>query len=376
MTETTWNDLIELLETGHAAQASDMILVAGSPPCVYVHGSLRRLEGPVLSDKDIDRLLGTVLGEERREQLKRRRDLDFSLNLPQGGRCRANIHYQRRSLAAAFRYVPDRVPTLEELSLPPVLKALAQLPQGFVLVTGATGQGKSTTLAAMINHVNSSTGKHIITLEDPIEFSFRHGQSLIEQRDIGEDSPSFSCALRHILRQKPEVILVGEMRDQETIATAMTAAETGHLVLGTLHTSSAAGAIERIVDMFEGRQQHQIRVQLAHALEAVVSQVLVEDLEKPGLVPVCEILIATPAVRRAIRDSDTHLVPNMIETGSTHGMQTMDQALVERFRQGRISRQQAVTRLTNMNMIDALDGPQRAVSRTAPPSARPARVGR
>jgi len=240
-----------------------------------------------------------------------------------------NIHRQRGSYAAAIRFVNTEIPSFEQLGLPNKLAELAQLPRGLVLVTGATGSGKSTTLAAMIEHMNHRFERHIITLEDPIEFLFTHDRCVIEQREIGQDSPSFIDALRYVVRQKPDVILVGEMRDRETIATALTASETGHLVLGTLHTSSAAQTIERIIDVFQPEHQPQIRVQLANTLRAVVCQVLLGRDDRPGMVPALEILISTPAIRRTIRDGETHLIPGMIETGQKFGMCMLDRSLAD-----------------------------------------------
>jgi twitching motility protein PilT len=309
---------------------------------------------PQLSSAEVEKLLEPLLDEDRRARLAQHKDLDFSLDLPHSGRCRVNIHYQRGSLALAIRFVPEEIPTVESLRLPPIINRLARQPQGLVLITGATGQGKSTTLAAMLDFINCHFGRHIITLEDPVEFRFCNKRSVIEQREVGEDTPNFASALRHVLRQAPDVIMVGEMRDQETIAAAITAAETGHLVLGTLHTMTAAGAVERVVDIFEGRQQQQIRVQLAHTLQAVVSQILFRDQSTDGLVPACEILMATSGVRRAIRDNETHLISGMIETGSTHGMQTMDQAIIELVAQKCISTQEAIPRLMSQKSRELL----------------------
>lgn len=347
-------DLAKILEIGQQEKASDLILVAGSPPCFYVNGAMVSLESPPLSAAQIDQLLAPMLDPTRLAKLNERKDLDFSIDLPRSGRCRVNIHYQRGTLACAVRFVPKRIPSIEELNLPPILNRLAELPQGLVLVTGATGHGKSTTLSAMLHHINQNYGRHIITLEDPIEFRFSNLKSVVEQREIGEDTPSFASALRHVLRQKPDVIMVGEMRDQETIATAITAAETGHLVLGTLHTMSASSAVERVVDIFEGRQQQQVRIQFAHTLQAVVSQILFMDRLESGLIPACEILVATSAVRRAIRDNETHLIPGMIEIGSAHGMQAMDQAILEWVARKRISAADALPRLTSQKSRELL----------------------
>ncbi len=354
-------NLMRLLETGQQRSASDLLLVAGSPPCYYVNGSLELLDAPELNAAEVEQLLEPLLDEDRAEpaggrraRLARHRDLDFSLDLSNSGRCRVNIHYQRGSLALAVRFVPREIPTIEALHLPSIISRLARLPQGLVLITGATGHGKSTTLAAMLDFINHHFSRHIITLEDPIEFRFSNKRSVIEQREIGEDTPNFASALKHVLRQAPDVIMVGEMRDQETIAAAITAAETGHLVLGTLHTMTAAGAVERVVDIFEGRQQQQIRIQLAHTLQAVVSQILFRDQSSEGQVPACEILMATSGVRRAIRDNETHLISGMIETGSTYGMQTMDQAIIDWVAQKRISIQDAIPRLLSQKSRELL----------------------
>ena len=340
-------NVMQLLEIGDQKSASDLILVAGSPPCFYIDGSMAPLERPELTAGQIEQLMAPLLDEERTARLRKNQDIDFSIDLPHSGRCRVNVHYQRGTLAAAVRFVPKTIPSIEELNLPAMLYHLAHLPAGLVLVTGATGHGKSTTLSAMLHHINQSSSRHIITMEDPIEFRFSNDKSVIEQREVGIDTPSFASALRHVLRQKPDVIMVGEMRDQETISAAITAAETGHLVFGTLHTMSAAGAVERVVDIFEGRQQQQIRIQFAHTLQAIVAQILFKDQLGAGLIPACELLVATSGVRRAIRDNEAHLIPGMIETGSTQGMLTMDQSIVDLVAQKRISVADAVPRLVS-----------------------------
>ncbi len=366
------DNLMNLLEIGQHKAASDLILVAGSPPCFYINGSMVLLDSPELTSPQIEQLLAPLLDEARLARLQKHKDLDFSIDLSRSGRCRVNIHYQRGTLAMAVRFVPKDIPSTEELNLPPILNRFARLPQGLVLVTGATGHGKSTTLSAMLNHINQNRSRHIITLEDPIEFRFANDQSVIEQREIGQDTPSFASALRHVLRQKPDVIMVGEMRDQETISTAITAAETGHLVLGTLHTMSAASAVERVVDIFEGRQQQQVRIQFAHTLQAVVSQILFKDQAGPGLIPACEILVATPGVRRAIRDNEAHLIPAMIETGSAQGMRTMDQSIIEWVAQKRISTPDALVRLLGKKSRELL-GCDESIDRDIPipPPAHP-----
>lgn len=364
--------LAELLTFGYRAGASDLILVAGSPPCVYIRGDMNLLGLPELTPKEIEDLLLPMLTEDQKKRLEKELDLDFSFGLPNIGRCRGNIHRQRETLAAAFRFIPTKVPSIEDLNLPPIVYEMAQFQQGLILVTGATGVGKSSTLAAILNYINEHFSKHVITLEDPIEFIFSHRKSLIEQREIGEDSPSFASALRHVLRQKPDVILVGEMRDAETISTAITAAETGHLVFATLHTMSAPQAVERIVDSFEGRQQQQVRIQLAHTLQAVTAQLLFKDQQGEGMVPACEVLIATPAIKRAIRDNETHLIPGMVETGSKFGMQTMEHSVNQWIAQGRVSPEEAELRLGSRNgnqLLSTEEGDQ------AMPQAVPAVVG-
>lgn len=375
MKDVPYGNLIELLEIGERLKASDLILVAGSPPCFYINGTMEPLACAELKAADIEALFRPVMTEAQTARLKEQLDLDFSIDLPQAGRYRVNVHYQRGTMAAAMRYIPRGIPSLEDLNLPPILQEFAMLPQGLILITGATGDGKSTTLAAMLNFVNRRCGKHIITLEDPIEFRFHNEKSVIEQREIGLDTPNFSLALRHVLRQKPDVILVGELRDHETVATAITAAETGHLVMGTLHTMSAATAINRIVDIFEGRQQQQIRTQLAHTLQATVSQVLFKDQGGAGRIPACEILVCTGAVRRCIRDNETHLIPGMIETGTSSGMQTLDQAIVHLVAHNRVAPIDALPRLQSAKAIELVSARQRAARNAPiPPPAQQARV--
>ncbi len=345
-------NLDELLRQARAAKASDLILVAGKPPSVYVHGHLRPLVEECLTQQALDTMLHRLLTEQQRAKLDKTGDADFSHGSPGIGRARVNVHRQRGSCAAAFRFINTEIPSLEQLNLPAKLSELAQLPRGLVLVTGATGSGKSTTLAAMIEYINQRFEKHVITLEDPIEFLFEHRCCVIEQREIGDDSPTFASALRHVVRQKPDVILVGEMRDRETIATALTAAETGHLVLGTLHTNSAAQTIERVIDVFDGGHQPQIRVQLANTLNAVICQTLLPREGEPGMVPAVEMMVMTPAVRRAIRDNETHLLPGIIETGQKFGMCTLDQALAQLVAAGRISAELARAHASDPEKIE------------------------
>jgi twitching motility protein PilT len=345
-----------LIEQARTAGASDLILVAGKMPCIYVHGLMKPLGEQILSAEVLERLLHGFMNEPQKTQLHENGDVDFAYGNSKLGRCRVNVHKQRGSAAAAIRFVSDRIPSFEELQLPGRLVDLAQLPRGLVLVTGSTGSGKSTTLAAMIEYMNQHFERHIITLEDPVEYIFSHNRCVIEQREIGEDSPSFAQALRHVVRQKPDVILVGEMRDHETIGTALTASETGHLVLGTLHTSSASQTIDRIIDVFDPAHQPQIRTQLANTLRAVICQTLLTREDKPGLVPALEIMMMTPAIRRAIRDGETHLVPGMIETGHKFGMCTLDMSLAAAVAAGRVSIDSARSKATDVEKLDRLLG--------------------
>jgi twitching motility protein PilT len=347
-------NLDELLKAARDAGASDLILVAGKPASVYIDGQLSGLDETVLTNDAVERLLCGFLNEHQRALLAETGDADFSYGAAAFGRVRANVHRQRGSWAAAIRFINTRIPTFEELRLPSKLAELAQLPRGMVLVTGSTGSGKSTTLAAMIEYINDRFEKHVITLEDPIEYLFTHRRCVIEQREIGQDSPSFASALRHVVRQKPDVILVGEMRDRETIATALTASETGHLVLGTLHTSSAAQTVERIIDVFDSGHQPQIRVQLANTLRAVVCQTLLRCGRGAGMAPALEIMTMTPAIRRAIRESETHLIPGMIETGQKFGMCTLDQSLSELVAAGTVSLDTARAKAVDPDKLERL----------------------
>jgi len=343
--------------------ASDLILVAGTAPGIYVHGQLQTLNSQVLTDTDLNNLLEGFMSPNQRDCLAQTGDTDFACSFPEIGRVRVNIHRQRGSLAAAFRFFSAEIRTFQELHLPAKLTELAALPRGLVLVTGATGSGKSTTLAAIIQYMNNTSERHIITLEDPIEFLFSHKRCVIQQREIGRDSPSFAQALRHVVRQKPDVILVGEMRDRETIATALTASETGHLVLGTLHTNTAAHTLERIIDLFEAAQQAQIRTQLANTLQAVICQTLLPRRNAPGMIPAIEMMTMTPAVRRAIRDQETHLIPGMIETGNKSGMIALDRALANLVDAGAIAEQSAMAKAIDPEKLAKLIG--RTKSQTA-----------
>lgn len=327
--------LKEVMELG----ASDLHITVGIKPTVRVHGDLMELDYPKLLPEDTEFLCNQVLSGNHREVFKDQGEVDLSYTYSGLGRFRVNVYKQRNSMAMALRSIPTEVPTLEQLQLPDILHTLANKRRGVILVTGPTGSGKSTSLAAMINYINKTRKEHIITLEDPIEYLHRHNQSMINQREIGSDSKSFSNSLRAALRQDPDVILVGEMRDLETISTALTAAETGHLVLATLHTIGAAKTIDRIIDVFPPYQQQQIRVQLASVVEGIISQQLIQTANKKGRVPALEIMVATPAIRNLIREGKTHQIQSSIQTGASLGMESMDKSLVNLYKQGVISRE-------------------------------------
>ncbi|MHC4985535.1 MAG: type IV pilus twitching motility protein PilT [Planctomycetota bacterium] len=334
--------LDEMFDMVLERKASDIVLVPGAPPVIWVAGRMHPLDEAKLTGEDIEALFFPAMSDAHKANLDRDGDADFSVGRPDVGRFRINLHRQRGTLSAAVRHVPSQIPSAADLKLPPKLLELADLPNGLVLVCGGTGVGKSTTLAAMLEYINQSYAYHIITLEDPVEFTFNHKRSVFEQREIGTDCPSFASALRHVVRQKPDVIFVGEMRDLETMSAALTAAETGHLVLASLHTSAADEAINRIVDVFSGDRQVQIRVQLADTLRGVICQTLLHDETDGGLVPAIECMMATQAVKRAIRDRQTHLLRGIIETGSAAGMCLMDGSIAQLVKQGRVSQADAM----------------------------------
>lgn len=324
-------------------RASDLLFVAGWPPTFNVAGHWAPSEWGDLSEADIRNWLSVVFTEAQKQKFATVCDVDFALRLPGMGRFRVNAHVQSQEAAVAIRAIPSDVPQLADLGLPEDAARLAGYPNGLVLVTGGAGHGKSTTLAALINQLNETRACHIITLEDPVEFEFPRGLAVIEQREIGIDSPNFASALRHVVRQRPDVILIGEMRDLETIATALTAAETGHLVLASLHTNGAVQALARIIDVFPAAQQQHVRTQVAASLRAIMCQVLLPTKDGRGRVPAAELLFATDAVRRAIRDNETHLIHGIIETGRNSGMITLEQSLANRAKSGQLD--PAVARL-------------------------------
>jgi twitching motility protein PilT len=335
-------DITELLKLTVEYKASDLHIVVGRPPSIRVDGRIVNLEQPPLTAADTRRLIYGILTDIQKQKFEEHKDLDFSLSISNMARFRVNAHFQRGSVAAAFRLIMNEIRSYEELGLPrKVCDYFTSRHNGFVLVTGPTGSGKSTTLAAMIDRINSEQPKHIITAEDPIEYIHSHKMCLVEQREINEDTPSFSAALKYAMRQDPDVILVGEMRDLETIQMAITAAETGHLVFSTLHTVDVQQTMDRMIDVFPPHQQEQIRMMLAGVLEGVLCQRLLPR-QRGGRVAAMEILIGTDAIRNMIREGKTHQIPAFLDAGAQYGMQTMDKALLELYRKGHISRDEAL----------------------------------
>ncbi|MGD0135568.1 MAG: PilT/PilU family type 4a pilus ATPase [Bryobacteraceae bacterium] len=337
------DSLDQLLMYAVKQTASDLLLIAGAPVTLRIGGELSKPGGSPLEAEDTRSLLLPVLTPAQTQELQRNRSVDLCFHRQGIGRFRANIHYQRGTLAGSLRLLPEKVPTLESLNLPPLLRRLSEARQGLVLVTGPTGCGKSSTLAALLDLVNSHRHDHVVTIEDPVEFLHSNRQSIIEQIEVGRDAPDFASSVRSILRQNPDVILVGEMRDPETIATVLTAAETGHLVLSTLHTNDTSQAVSRILDSFPAANQAQIRQQFSLALLAVVAQQLLPG-EKGARYPAVEILMASSGVRSLIRKAEDHQLYSAISTGRGEGMITMEQSLAEMVRTGRISRETAAAR--------------------------------
>jgi twitching motility protein PilT len=334
--------LDDILRTAHENDASDVHLISGHPPMMRVHTVITPMDYPVITPESARRMFEHMATPEQIASFDTQKDVDFSYEVPGLGRYRVNAHMQRQAVGLAMRTIKTKVPPLANLNLPEVISRLTYLPRGLVLVTGDTGSGKSTTLAAMIEAMNTRYRKHIITLEDPVEYAFASNKSVIEQRELGADMPTFASALKHALRQDPDIILVGEMRDLETTALAITAAETGHLVLSTLHTVNASQTVERIIDMYPANEQNQIRSMLANTLQAVVSQTLFSRVDVPGMVPAVEVLLCTPAVRNIIRESRTFEIPNVIETNRAIGMCSLDASITELYFNGMVSREDAI----------------------------------
>ena len=341
----------QIVDEGLKRVASDIHITVGIPPNLRINGALIHLGDKPLSPSDTEELVKQTLSERQFEVLKDKGEVDFSYASPGKGRFRVNAYIQRGSYGMALRIIPLEIPTMQQLGLPSVISDLTRLPRGLILVTGPTGSGKSTTLATMIDQINRERNVHIMTLEDPIEYLHRHQKSIVNQREIGSDSQSFSSALRGALRQDPDVILVGEMRDLDTISIAITAAETGHLVLSTLHTLGAAKTIDRIIDVFPPYQQQQVRVQLASVIQAVISQQLLPKADGKGRVAAHEIMIATPAIRNLIREDKIHQIDTSIQTGGKFRMQTMDSSLVDLYNRGLIRKDIALTQAVNQEEI-------------------------
>jgi len=333
--------------------ASDIHLTAGVPPEIRVDGRLIRTNYDPLRPEDVHRLTYEILTDQQIVRFEETRELDFSYGVVGLGRFRVNLYMQRGCIAAAFRMIPSTIPSFQQLGLPPILSEIANRNSGLVLVTGPTGCGKSTTQACMINHINHTRECHIVTIEDPIEYLHSHKKAMINQRELGLDTLSFGAALRAVLREDPDVILIGEMRDLETISTALTLAETGHLVFGTLHTRNAPQTIDRLVDVFPPHQQDQIRVLLAHTLEAIIAQQLLPR-NGFGRVPAVEILLANSAIRNLVRDAKTHQIYSLIETSAQQGMQTMDRALADLVRRTLVSRVEAAARAVDQDNFNRL----------------------
>jgi twitching motility protein PilT len=340
-------EIHDLLLLSIKKKASDLHLTNGEPPILRIDGTIHRTELATLYNQDLKKMIYSVLTNPQKEMFERDLELDFSLALPGLDRFRVNIHLQRSSVEAAFRRVPLAIPTMDELGLPHIIKELARRPNGLVLVTGPTGMGKTTTLAAMIDLINNEKECLIICIEDPIEFLHTNKKSIIKQREVYSDTRSFAEALRHALRQDPNVIVVGEMRDLETISTALTAAETGHLVLATLHTPDAPQTVERIIDVFPPHQQQQVKLQLADSLQAVISQLLLPKANSVGRVLATEIMIGTAGIRNLIREQEIEQIPTLMQTGSQYGMKTMDKSLKELFQQGMVTLDMAMSKVKN-----------------------------
>ncbi len=337
----------DLLRMVVQRDASDLHLRAGEPPILRIHGDLKRTDLPRLTAEDVKNLLYAILNEERRQRFERDKELDLSYEVPGLARFRVNMFWQQRCVGAALRLIPFRIRTIDELMMPPAVKDLAMRPRGLFLVTGPTGSGKSTSLAAMIDHINTHKRCHIMTIEDPIEYMHHDKLSIINQRELGVDTHSFADALRHVMRQNPDVILVGEMRDLETIHLAITAAETGHLVMSTVHTQDAPQTIDRIVDVFPPEQQQQIRMQLSVVLVGVLSQTLLPNAQGTGRVAAFELMVATPSVRNLIREGKTHQLYMDIQTGAEYGMQTLDSCLLNLVRKGLVDFEDAIAKASN-----------------------------
>ncbi|MBT9523231.1 MAG: type IV pilus twitching motility protein PilT [Dechloromonas sp.] len=346
-------DITELLAFSVKNKASDLHLSSGLPPMIRVHGDVRRINLPAMEHKDVHGMVYDIMNDGQRKIYEETLECDFSFEIPNLARFRVNAFNQHRGAGAVFRTIPSKVLTLEELNCPKIFKEISEYPRGIVLCTGPTGSGKSTTLAAMVNHVNENDYGHILTVEDPIEFVHESKKCLINQREVGPHTLSFANALRSALREDPDVILVGEMRDLETIRLALTAAETGHLVFGTLHTSSAAKTVDRVVDVFPAAEKEMVRSMLSESLRAVISQTLLKTKDGTGRVAAHEIMIGTPAIRNLIRENKIAQMYSAIQTGQNFGMQTLDQNLIDLVRRNVVSSAEARFRAANKDAFPA-----------------------
>ena len=344
----------DLLQLVVSEGSSDLHLRVGVPPVIRVHGILHRVEGPPLNPDDSEELMRSITSEDHIQHVRERGGADFGFAFGELARFRVSVFKEKGNFASVLRQIPTKLLKLEDIGLPPSVRELLYKPRGLVLVTGPTGSGKSTTLASMINVINEERDEaHIVTIEDPIEFYHKHKKAIVTQREIHVDVPSFAEALRRVLRQDPDIILVGEMRDLETIDAAVTAAETGHLVFGTLHTTGAAKTIDRLVNAFPTNQQEQIRIQLSTVLQAVISQLLIPRIDKPGRVAVFEIMINTPSVAALIRDNKTFRLNSDIQTGAKYGMVTLDGFLIDKYMAGMIAREEVITKSQDPVTIQA-----------------------
>ncbi|HEX8341628.1 MAG TPA: type IV pilus twitching motility protein PilT [Tepidisphaeraceae bacterium] len=345
--------LNDILRNAVTSKASDVHINVGQPPLFRINTIIQSSDFPIVTAEGAQRLLKEMLKDEKRwADYIEHRDSDFSYEIPGVGRFRVNAHFQRGTIAISIRTINDKVRKIEDLFLPEIVHRLTHLPRGLVLVTGPTGSGKSTTLAGMIDAINRREPDHILTLEDPIEYAFHSAKSAIEQRELGTDVPSFESGLRHALRQDPDVILVGEMRDLETTSAAITAAETGHLVFSTLHTVNAPQTMERIIDIYPSDQQNQVRSMLANTLQAVISQTLFKRVDQPGMIPAVEIMLCTPAVRNCVRENRIFEIPNIISTSRAIGMQTLDDSIKQLFVNGYISRDDAIAQAAHPEKLE------------------------
>lgn len=349
-------DVTALLTFASQAGASDVHLSSGEPPMIRLHSEMKRLDHPALSRETVHDMIYDIMNDGQRKSFEERLELDFSFDMGAIGRFRVNVFMQQRGEGVVFRTIPSKILSIEQLGLPPILKRMTDKEKGLILVTGPTGSGKSTTLAAMVDYLNDTFEGHIITIEDPIEFTHRSKKCLVNQRELGSHTYSFSNALRAVLREDPDIILVGEMRDLETIQLAITAAETGHLVFGTLHSPSAPGTVDRVIDVFPAEQQEQIRAQFADSIEAVVTQTLCKK-KGGGRVAALEILVATTAVRNLIREGKNHQIPSAMQVGQKDGMQTMDMALIELVNKGLVTREEAQAKSMTANLFAQTTGP-------------------